>query len=88
MGSCIGKYESPTEAAEDGIWRKTGMCGKTSSSSSVDASVGRVGLVMEAADEAGSIDAMLLRNEGMETRERVRKGHDGGESGDAGVDSS
>jgi hypothetical protein len=64
------------------------MRGKTSSSSSVDASVGKVGLIIEAADEAGSIDAMLLRNEGMETRERVRKGHDGGESGDAGVDNS
>lgn len=64
------------------------MRGKISSSSSVDASVGKVGLVMEAADEAGSIDAMLLRKEGMETRESVRKGHDVGESGDAGVDSS
>ena len=47
-----------------------------------------VGLVIEAEEEAGSTEAMLLRIEGMETRERVRKGHDGGESGDTGLEKS
>jgi hypothetical protein len=48
-----------------------------------------VGLVIEAADDAGSTEAMLLRIEGIETRERVlRKGHDGGDSGETGLDSS
>lgn len=47
-----------------------------------------VGLVTEAKDEAGSMDAMLLRIEGIETRDKVRKGHEGGDSGEVGLDSS
>jgi hypothetical protein len=43
---------------------------------------------MEAAEEAGSIEAMLLRIEGMETRDSVRNGHEGGDSGETGLDKS
>lgn len=45
-------------------------------------SVGRVGEVsIDAAEEIGSMLAMLLRMLGTETLERVRKGHRGGSSG-------
>lgn len=43
---------------------------------------------MLAADDAGSTDATLERMEGIETRDVVRNGHRGGDSGDAGVDRS
>jgi len=85
-GSCIGKYESPPNDDVDGSFRRPDMRGNTRSSSSVDASaVSRVGLINEAADDAGSMDAILLRIEGMDTRDNVRNGHDGGESGDTGL---
>lgn len=61
------------------------MRGNTScSSSSVDASVAIVGLVIEAVEDAGSMDAILLRIEGIETRDSVRNDQ-GGESGEAGL---
>lgn len=47
-----------------------------------------VGLIIDAAEEAGSIDAMLLRIDGMDTLESVRNGHEGGDSGDTGLDRS
>lgn len=83
----MGKYESPKEVVE-GIWRSDGMRGRIRSSSSVEASVGMVGLRREAAEDAGSREAILLRIEGMETLESVLNGHDGGESGDTGLDRS
>lgn len=84
----MGKYESPKEDTEDGVFRSGGIRGSTRSSSSVEASVAMVGLVMEAVDEGGSRDAVLLRIDGIETRERVRKGHEGGDSGETGLNSS
>ena len=58
-----------------------GIC-RSASSSSVLLSVWWVGEVrIEAAEETGSKDATLERMEGIETRERVRKGHRGGRSG-------
>lgn len=75
----------PNEEVEGGL-RRGGIRGKTRSSSSVEASVvGRLGLVIEAVDEAGSIEAMLLRMEGMDTRDKLRNGHEGGESGEMGL---
>lgn len=86
-GSWIGKYESPKDDVDEGIFLSAGMRGNTSSSSSVDASVGIVGLVIEVVDDAGSMDAMLLRIDGIDTRDSVRNDQ-GGESGDAGLDGS
>ena len=60
------------------------MRGRTKSSSSVEASVGKVGLMMEAVDEAGSTEAMLERIEGIDTRDSVLNGHRGGDSGGMG----
>lgn len=81
----MGKYESPL--LEGGFLGMAGILSKNSSSS-VDGSVLMVGLVIEAADEAGSTDGMLDRIDGIDTLERVRDGHLGGESGETGLDSS
>ena len=43
---------------------------------------------MLAADDAGSTDAILERILVMDTRDSVRNGHRGGDSGDAGLDRS
>lgn len=76
----------------EGTWRRGGS-GRESdtSSSSVEASVGRfvaVGEMMDAVLEAGSSEAMELRMLGMETRDSVLKdngqlGSAGGESGES-----
>jgi hypothetical protein len=83
----MGKYESPNDDVKDKILLKAGMRGRTKPSSSVDASVGIVGLVIDAVNEAGSTETMLLRIKGIETRERLRKDQGGG-PGDIGLDSS
>lgn len=65
------------------------MCGMTSSSSSVvEASVWVVGLMIDAAEDAGSTDATLERIEGIEALESLRKGHRGGDSGNTGLERS
>lgn len=60
----------------------------SSSSSVVEASVWLVGLVIEAAEDAGSTDATLERMDGIEIFESVRKGHRGGDSGRIGLERS
>ena len=67
----------------------TGIRDMTSSSSSVvEASVWFVGLVIEAAEDAGSTDATLERMDDIEIFESVRKGHRGIDSGCKGLDRS
>jgi hypothetical protein len=59
-----------------------------SSSSVVEASVGNVGLVIEAADDAGSTEGTLDRIEASETLDLENSGHLGGETGETGLSSS
>ena len=47
------------------------MRGRTSRSSSVDASVGIVGLVVDTVNEAGATETMLRRIKGIEAREML-----------------
>ena len=65
-----------------------GRRGRSNSSSSVDASVTLVGLVIDAAEDAGSTETMLERIDGMEARDRFRNGHRGGDSGETGSEVS
>jgi hypothetical protein len=84
-----GKYESPLleggfRGAANGT-RGNAIC---SSSSVVEASVGKVGLVIEAADDAGSTEGTLDLMDARDTRDLESSGHLGGETGETGLCSS